>query len=92
MTGKREQSRAVSGSTSRRAHPPATGIAHLPDVEPNFVQPMQCKLVDHLPAGPEWIYELKFDGYRALAVKAGQTVRLISREREGPHFQLPGDC
>ncbi|MBV8141160.1 MAG: ATP-dependent DNA ligase, partial [Verrucomicrobia bacterium] len=33
-----------------------------------------------LPAG-DWLYELKFDGYRALALKAGKEVRLISRNR-----------
>jgi DNA ligase D-like protein (predicted ligase) len=32
-----------------------------------------------LPEGPEWIYELKLDGYRALAIKGGRKVQLRSR-------------
>jgi ATP-dependent DNA ligase len=27
--------------------------------------------VGALPSGPEWLYEAKFDGYRALALKDG---------------------
>ena len=33
-----------------------------------------------LPAG-DWIYEMKFDGYRALTFKAGSEFRLLSRNR-----------
>src|SRR5215469_3244677 len=33
-----------------------------------------------LPVG-NWLYEMKFDGYRALAFKAGSEVRLLSRNR-----------
>ena len=33
-----------------------------------------------LPIG-DWIYEMKFDGYRALIFKASSEVRLISRNR-----------
>jgi ATP-dependent DNA ligase len=36
--------------------------AHLPD----FVEPMKAKLVGAMPSGGDWIYEIKFDGYRAL--------------------------
>lgn len=36
--------------------------------------------VRELPAG-DWIYEMKFDGYRALAFKAGSEVMLLSRNR-----------
>ena len=36
--------------------------------------------VDTLPTGPEWLYEAKFDGYRALAQKAGSRVKLLSRK------------
>jgi ATP-dependent DNA ligase len=28
---------------------------------------MRATLVDKLPVGPEWFYEVKWDGYRALA-------------------------
>jgi ATP dependent DNA ligase domain len=34
-----------------------------------------------------WIYELKFDGYRALAFKGGKNVRLISRNKK--EFNYP---
>ena len=36
--------------------------------------------VRELPVG-DWMYEMKFDGYRALAFKAGKEVRLLSRNR-----------
>ncbi len=28
---------------------------------------MQCKPVTALPAGENWIFEIKFDGYRCIA-------------------------
>lgn len=45
-----------------------------------FVQPMAALLVGKLPAGDEWLYEAKFDGYRALALKDGAKVKLLSRK------------
>jgi len=45
-----------------------------------FIEPMKALRVQNLPAG-DWLYELKFDGYRALAFKAGKEVRLISRNQ-----------
>jgi hypothetical protein len=35
-----------------------------------FVEPMLALPVTKLPEGRAWSYELKFDGYRALGVKA----------------------
>ncbi len=40
---------------------------------------MTAQLVQELPEGPDWIYEVKFDGYRALLLKDGDRVRLRSR-------------
>lgn len=34
------------------------------------------------PEGDEWLYELKLDGYRALLLKDGATVRLLSRNEK----------
>jgi bifunctional non-homologous end joining protein LigD len=45
-----------------------------------FIQPMAALLVDALPTGDEWLYEAKFDGYRALALKNGASVKLLSRK------------
>jgi bifunctional non-homologous end joining protein LigD len=45
-----------------------------------FIEPMKALPVTDLPVG-DWLYELKFDGYRALAFKAGKEARLISRNR-----------
>jgi ATP-dependent DNA ligase len=38
---------------------------------PHFIEPMAALSVAVLPEGPEWSYELKLDGYRALIIKDG---------------------
>jgi bifunctional non-homologous end joining protein LigD len=40
---------------------------------------MAAELVQALPDGDDWIYEVKWDGYRALLLKHGDTVDLRSR-------------
>jgi bifunctional non-homologous end joining protein LigD len=51
----------------------------LPSAKPRFIQPMKPRLVETPPAGGAWIYELKFDGVRALAIKIEKKVSLLSR-------------
>jgi DNA ligase D-like protein (predicted ligase) len=43
-----------------------------------------------LPAGDEWSYEVKWDGYRAQAVKDGAAVSLASRNLKNITAQFPG--
>ncbi|MGI5892406.1 MAG: DNA ligase D [Bacillota bacterium] len=38
-----------------------------------------AKLVNTIPIGEDWLYELKFDGYRILAYIEGHSVQLITR-------------
>jgi len=40
---------------------------------------MMASIASTLPVGNAWSYEVKWDGYRALIVKSGTRVRLISR-------------
>ena len=47
-----------------------------------FIEPMAATHVAELPGGPEWTYEIKRDGYRVLALKGGDQIRLLSRRNK----------
>ena len=55
---------------------------------PPFVEPMMAKFVAKPPRG-DWIYELKFDGWRALALKGGSQIRLLSRNQKDFGAKFP---
>jgi bifunctional non-homologous end joining protein LigD len=44
-----------------------------------FVEPQLATLVDDVPAGPGWVYEIKYDGYRTQVTADGATVHCYSR-------------
>ena len=46
---------------------------------PGFIVPCQPILARAVPAGDGWLHELKHDGYRVVAFKDGEKVRLWSR-------------
>ncbi len=46
-----------------------------------FIEPMLCLDVEKLPEGPAWQYEVKLDGYRAIAVRTKTGVELWSRNK-----------
>src|SRR6185369_2399092 len=54
-----------------------------------FVQPMKATAVSQLPEGEDWIYEVKWDGYRALALKEGENVRLMSLKEKNLTSDFP---
>jgi bifunctional non-homologous end joining protein LigD len=52
-------------------------------------KPMLAKPVVDLPRGREWTYEVKWDGYRLIAVKEGPHVRLLSRNQHDMTADFP---
>src|SRR6201987_6176452 len=46
---------------------------------PAWIKPQLTKLVDQPPDGPDWLHEIKFDGYRMQARLDGGAVRLLTR-------------
>jgi bifunctional non-homologous end joining protein LigD len=50
---------------------------------------MECLAVPTLPGGSQWVYEIKLDGYRAIAVKSAGNVNLFSRRRNPFNRQYP---
>jgi bifunctional non-homologous end joining protein LigD len=57
--------------------------------QPEFIPPMKAMLVKTVPEGPEWIYEVKWDGYRALASKHGENIQLLSLNNKSLASDFP---
>ena len=51
---------------------------------------MTATVVQKLPEGENWLYELKLDGYRALIVKDGDRVQIRSRNEKDLTAAYPG--
>lgn len=57
---------------------------------PEMIKPQLATLVDAAPADSDnWLYEIKFDGYRMLARIDGKDVRLITRNGNDWSDKLP---
>ena len=73
----------------------------VPAAEVRFIEPMYALAVKNLPEGKDWLYEVKFDGYRCLAGRRNDGVTLWSRRgnlftAQFPHIaraceRLPAD-
>jgi len=87
---KKKDDRALESKAKKkrgRRSPAAAGslpekeLAKLPAGKARFIPPMKPRLLDAPPTAGDWIYELKFDGIRLIAVKNGGKVNLISRNQ-----------
>jgi bifunctional non-homologous end joining protein LigD len=55
-----------------------------------FVIPAQPVLASKPPVGPDWVHEIKHDGYRLIVYRDGSLVRLYSRNANDWTTRLPG--
>ncbi len=98
---KKEKDKAVAGSTpaaprNRKAASVSPVSSVVKDLEgavkrpmPTAIHPMLATSVDDPFDDPEWLFEIKWDGYRAIAFIAKGKVRLVSRNQNDLTAQFP---
>ena len=64
-------------------------FSSLPPTKIQFIESMYALPVQSLPKGNEWLYEVKFDGYRCLAGRDSSGVTLWSRRENVLTKQFP---
>src|SRR5436190_11679082 len=60
--------------------------------QPEWIDPMLATLTDRhdvLREGQHWLVERKLDGFRALAYRQGESVRLMTRNRKSLNDKFP---
>jgi DNA ligase D-like protein (predicted ligase) len=55
----------------------------------SFIPPMLLVRTEKLPEGNDWLYELKFDGYRSIAFKTSGKIYLRSRNNKDFNSSYP---
>ena len=78
--GKKKQKARNNGSKAGSGLKNETDFSGAPrSAIPKTIHPMLATLVDHAMDESGWTYEIKWDGYRSIALCNGSAVRLISR-------------
>ncbi len=85
----RENSLPAVEPGSRSGRPTISSLVDLPSAKARFIEPMKAKLVEKPPPTGHWIYELKFDGIRLIAVKREKKVSLLSRNQNDLSTRFP---
>lgn len=71
--------RAVVASERKTKPPASRSKGARKSILPPFVEPALATLVEDVPSGDGWLYEIKHDGYRMQARIDGDSVRLLTR-------------
>lgn len=87
--------KAVSKSRSKKfsANSASSAVSALPGAEqrsmPTVIHPMLATSAAKAFNDPGWLFEIKWDGYRAVAFLEGGRVRLVSRNQNDLTAQFP---
>jgi bifunctional non-homologous end joining protein LigD len=66
---------------ARRPAPSAPSLTALPtESHPAFIPPQLAEESSATPDGPDWLHEIKLDGYRMQARKSGTKAQLLTRK------------
>ena len=76
---KKKEEEGRDATQRRPGHRSAMFLPALTASKLRFIEPMKPRLLEKPPATGDWMYELKFDGIRAIAVKIDKKVSLLSR-------------
>jgi DNA ligase D-like protein (predicted ligase) len=68
---------------------PSLDLKALPKIKIAFIEPMLALLVQRLPTGADWSYEMKLDGYRCIASRRKNGVELLSRRNHSFNRRFP---
>jgi bifunctional non-homologous end joining protein LigD len=74
-----QQGSKKNSGPQARGNGKAQGKSKARALIPDFVEPELATLDTDVPAGPRWLHEVKYDGYRIIARKAGDDITLFSR-------------
>src|SRR6202521_899750 len=69
---KRSAARAVKTSEPR-------GRQNATSPLPRWIPPQLCQPVENAPSGPQWLHEIKLDGFRMSARISGGRAQLLTR-------------
>jgi bifunctional non-homologous end joining protein LigD len=97
LTGRTQQEIAENLVPATSHQPPATNLTALQGAVqspmPKAVSPMLATLSTHPPSGDAWLYEVKWDGVRALCFIGGNQednqLRILSRSQKRCDQQYP---
>ena len=90
---KKKQGQAPAGRVNdRETGKESNSGTHVSEF-PGFIKPMTATLAGKAFSGDDWIFELKYDGYRIIAVKNDDEVSLYSRNGNDltPGFPVVAD-
>jgi bifunctional non-homologous end joining protein LigD len=93
LTGRTQQEIAQDLPPATNNQQPATdpgvfqGAVRLP--MPNAVSPLLATIATHPPSGDGWLYEVKWDGVRALCFIENNELRIFSRTQKRCEQQYP---